>query len=215
MDKPGGVVVHKTAGAPPGKPLLQQVRDHIGQHVYPAHRLDRGTSGVMLFAKDKESASLAGKIFMEREVTKTYLALVRGWVDEKGFIDYPLSAGENDERMKESQTAYRRLMTTTLEQAIGRYETARYSLVEVNPHTGRWRQIRRHFSHLRHPVIGDVQHGDLHHNHFFRNEWGIMTLCLSAVKLELVHPVSGKALAIEAKPGMALREAIGRLRIKL
>ncbi|MFK7972114.1 MAG: pseudouridine synthase [Bacteroidia bacterium] len=212
VDKPGGVVVHKTAGAPPGKPLLQQVRDHIGMHVFPVHRLDRGTSGVMLFGKSKEAASEAGKCFMNREVQKTYQALVRGWTDEAGLVDYPLTAGEKDERMREAQTHYTRLQTFELAQPIGRYDTARYSLLEVRPHTGRWRQIRRHFAHLRHPVIGDVQHGDRHHNHFFRGEWGIMTLCLSAVKLALIHPFTEEALIIQAQPGAAIREALERLR---
>lgn len=213
VDKPGGIVVHKTPGAPAGKPLLQEVRDQVGSHVYPIHRLDRGTSGVMLFGKSSEIASLAGKAFMERSVSKTYLALVRGWTEEEGLIDYPLSADEHDDRMKDCQTAYKRLAITELNQPIGRYETARYSLVEVQPVTGRWRQIRRHFSHLRHPIINDVQHGDRHHNHFFRGEWGIMNLCLSAVRLELAHPITGEALALKAAPGAALREAVERLAI--
>jgi tRNA pseudouridine65 synthase len=211
VDKPGGVVVHRTRGAPPGLPLLQQVRDMVGVHVFPVHRLDRGTSGLVIFGKDADTASLLGKIMMEGKVKKEYLALVRGWVDDEGMIDYPLTAGENDKRMKEAQTRFRCLRRTTLDVPVGRYETARYSLVEVQPITGRWRQIRRHFAHLRHPVIGDVKHGDRHHNHFFRNEWGIMHLCLSAIRLELEHPVTGEELRLATEPGEALKTAMENL----
>jgi tRNA pseudouridine65 synthase len=213
VDKPGGVVVHKTRGAPPGKPLLQQVRDMTAAHVYPVHRLDRGTSGLVIFAKDPATASLLGQAMMEGVVKKGYLALVRGWVDREGFIDYPLTAGEKDDRIKEAQTQYQCLRHAILEKPIGRYDTARYSLVKVQPLTGRWRQIRRHFSHLRHPIIGDVKHGDRHHNHFFRREWDIKYLCLSAVALQFEHPHTGNILMLATKPGTALRTAMSKLMI--
>jgi len=136
-------------------------------------------------------------LFESREVTKKYLAVVRGWTDEAGTIDYAL----REEKHKEAQhavTHYRRLATVELDIAVGRYPKARYSLVEVMPQTGRMHQIRKHFAHIFHPLVGDTTYGEGRHNRLFREHFGCERLLLHASELGFVHPYSGTPLSIRA-----------------
>lgn len=198
INKPSGIMVHRSRISEDKIFVLQLLRDQIGQHVFPVHRLDRGTSGLLLFAKDSETASLIGKQFQAQQVDKTYVAIVRGYLPLLGTIEYALT----NRSMQEAQNAtthYRRLQQTELEVAIGRYSTARYSLIEAKPESGKFHQIRRHFSHIRHPIIGDKKHGDVKHNNYWRDHWGIGRLLLHARELSFTHP-SGERLALEAAP---------------
>jgi tRNA pseudouridine65 synthase len=137
-------------------------------------------------------------LFMERQVKKTYLAVVRGYLEDEGRIDLPLEIRGSPE-LAESITEYRTLARLELPIAVStRYPTSRYSLLEVKPHTGRWHQIRRHFDRVSHPLIGDVEHGDSHHNRFFRDQLNLGGLCLRATRLEFTHPWSGMPLLLEA-----------------
>ncbi len=198
IDKPAGLLVHRTGIAGEGTEFaMQRLRDQLRRRVYIVHRLDRPTSGVLLFALSSEAARDACALFESRTVTKKYLAVVRGWTDEAGIIDYAL----REEKHKEAQQAlthYRRLATVELDIAVGRYPKARYSLVEVTPQTGRMHQIRKHFAHIFHPLIGDTTYGEGRHNRLFREHFGSERLLLHASELGFVHPYSGAPLTIHA-----------------
>jgi tRNA pseudouridine65 synthase len=204
IDKPAGHFVHPPERSrypvPREKISLYTLRNMMKQEVFPAHRLDAPTSGVVLFAMSREAAGELGHLFMERQIQKTYHAVARGHVAEEGVIEIPLEIA-GFEALMESKTAYKRLKTLELPVAVGKkYPTARYSLVEVHPITGRWHQIRRHFDRIAHPLLGDIEHGDSHHNRFFRDELKIQGLCLKASKLEFTHPWTRQKMCIQAEP---------------
>ncbi|MEM7371876.1 MAG: pseudouridine synthase [Bacteroidota bacterium] len=188
INKPSGILVHRTTISEDTTFVLQLLRDQIGQRIYPVHRLDRGTSGVLLFAKHEQAASLLGEQFRHREVQKTYLAVIRGYVEERATIDYPLTSSTGTKPLP-SRTHYQRLSQIDYPVAIGRYPSSRLSFVNIQPETGRWHQIRRHFSHIRHPIIGDKKHGDVKHNTYFREVLGVGRLLLHASELRLRHPL--------------------------
>jgi tRNA pseudouridine65 synthase len=202
IDKPAGFFVHPPeASAYPvarEKICLYLLRDYFRQDVFPVHRLDAPTSGVVLFAFTKDATRALSFLFSERKMTKLYDAVARGWVDEEGTIELPLSIKGFRDPI-DAKTHYRRLATVEFPVAVGKkYPTARYSQVEVEPHTGRWHQIRRHFDQIAHPLIGDIEHGDSHHNRFFRDELQISGLCLKARELSFVHPWTEQPISIRA-----------------
>lgn len=195
--KPPGLAVHRSDHVHDRAPALQRVRDQLGRWVYPVHRLDRATSGVLLFALDPTTARAVGEALQRRDVDKRYLAVVRGWAPEHAEIDHPLR--EHREAAPQSaQTTLRRLGTVELPIAVGRYPQARYSLVELRPHTGRLHQLRKHMAHLRHPIVGDVRHGEGRHNRLFRERFGVQRMLLHASTLSLPHPVTGEPLRLHA-----------------
>jgi len=196
VDKPAGLVVHRGERTRDEPAVLQLVRDQLGQRVYPVHRLDRGTSGVLVLALDPEAARYFGEVFTQRRVEKRYLAIVRGWIEERGVVDYPLLE-EGALAHAEAITEYERLACYEVPLAVGRYATGRYALVEARPHTGRMHQIRRHFAHLRHPVIGDVRYGDGRHNRMFREHFGVHRMLLHAQHLAFPD-LDGSPVTIEA-----------------
>lgn len=209
INKPSGIMVHRSRISEDKIFVLQLLRDQIGQRVFPVHRLDRGTSGLLLFAKNSETASIVGQQFQAQEVDKTYIAIVRGYLPLRGTIDYALS----NRSLQEPQNAithYSRLQQTELNVAIGRYATARYSLIEAKPETGKFHQIRRHFSHLRHPIIGDKRHGDVKHNNYWRDHWDIGRLLLHARDLSFTHP-SGERLLLTVGPTPDFTKALQHL----
>lgn len=198
--KPSGLLVHRTRmDKYETNFALQKVRNQVGKRVYPLHRLDKPTSGVLLFGLSQEAARAMTAQFTERKVKKTYLALVRGWTESEGFIDYPIKK-DLEGPLQEAQTRYKTLLKAEIQVPVGRYESARYSLVEVKPQTGRMHQIRRHFAHLRHPIVGDKKHGDLHHNRHFKEKWELPGLFLTALQLDFEHPFTGKEISISANP---------------
>lgn len=198
VDKPAGMLVHRSWIAEEDELfLLQTLRDQLGQRVYPIHRLDRPTSGVILFALSSEAARVMCGVFEQRSVRKEYLAIVRGYTEEQGRIDYPLRE-EPHKPEQQAITEYQRLATVELPFAIGRYSTTRYSLVRVTPITGRMRQIRKHFHHIFHPLIGDTSHGEGRHNRLFREEFAVARLLLHARRLQLPHPDTHAPLNITA-----------------
>ena len=209
VHKPAGLLVHRS---PIDKHetefALQYARElNGGEHVYPVHRLDRPTSGVLLFARDPETARLVGQAMMAGEVEKTYLAMVRGWAPESGVIDHPLKDEPEDRRLRgteqpvrEALTHFRRLATTEIPVAIERYPSSRYSLVELYPKTGRKHQLRRHMKHINHPIIGDANHGRGRHNRYFAERFGEGRLMLAATRLSLLHPVSSEELTLVSEP---------------
>lgn len=198
VDKPAGLQVHRSWISEENEQfLLQRLRDQIGQRVYTIHRLDRPTSGVIIFGLSSEAARAMCGVFEQRQVEKTYLAIVRGYTDCEGHIDYPLQE-EPGKAAQDAVTDYRTLATVELPIPVGRYNTARYSLVEIKPLTGRSRQIRKHFHHIFHPLIGDTSHGEGRHNRLFRERFDVHRLLLHAWKLAFRHPLSGEEMVVTA-----------------
>ncbi len=190
-------MVHKSPRGDDRQFIMQMLRDQLGQKVWPVHRLDRATSGVLLFALDADTAAAIGRQIMARTVRKRYLAVVRGFTEASGRIDHPLSTGDRREDQP-ACTDYVRLATLELPIPIGRYPSARYSLLSVWPRTGRTHQIRRHFKHIFHPLIGDTTYGEGRHNRLFRMEFGCHRLLLHAMEMELQHPESGELVRLHA-----------------
>lgn len=198
VHKPSGLLVHRSPISRDEVFLLQTVRDQIGQRVYPIHRLDRATSGVIIFGLDSDSAKRLAIEFEQKRVEKHYLALARGWVADTGIIDHPVADEEGDNIPRAAITHYRCLQRVELPVAVDRYPTSRYSLVQVMPETGRRQQIRKHFKHISHHLIGDTTHGNGKQNRFFREAYGIYRLMLMASALTFKHPYSGETLCLKA-----------------
>jgi tRNA pseudouridine65 synthase len=197
INKPIRLLVHRTPISEDRVFALQLLRNQIGQRIYPVHRLDRGTSGVLIFGKTQEAAAQFSTLLRDRQVTKSYLAIIRGFVEEEGIIDYPLSNHPHQEP-QDAQTHFRRIAQAEMPFHVNRYPTSRYSYVQIQPHSGRRHQIRRHFSHIRHPIIGDKKHGDVKHNNYFRKQFELDRLFLHSHSLEFIHPFQQKLLHIEA-----------------
>ncbi|WP_305407556.1 tRNA pseudouridine(65) synthase TruC [Photobacterium leiognathi] len=208
VNKPAGMLVHRSwLDSHETVFVMQTLRDQIGQHVFPLHRLDRPTSGVLLFGLSSEIAAEMMPMFAGRDMHKTYHAVVRGWIKEAAVLDYPLKveldkiADKNASEEKEAQpavTAYEPLATVETDIAVGRYSTSRYCLVEMKPETGRKHQLRRHMHHLSHHIIGDVNHGDGRHNRMFREHYDCYRLMLHASRLQFAHPITGEPIDIRA-----------------
>lgn len=206
IHKPAGLLVHRSdLDRRETQFAVQLLRDQIGQPVWPVHRLDRGTSGLLLFALNRESGRLLGGQFERGEVEKIYLAVVRGCPPESGVIDHAL-VPLPDERAgiftgrapQPARTRYRRLATVELPYRVDRYATSRYAWVELNPLSGRRHQLRRHMKHIAHPIIGDATHGKGRHNRLFQELFGCRRMLLAAVEMHLRHPVSGEPLTLQA-----------------
>lgn len=198
IDKPPGLLVHRSPISRDQVFALQTLRDQLGRWVYPVHRLDRATSGVLVFGLSAESARRLVEQFESREVTKEYLAVARGWVDESGMIDHPVADEDGNGVAQAALTRYRRLATIELPFAVDRYPSSRYSLLSAMPETGRRQQIRKHFKHISHHLIGDTTHGNGRHNRFFRDHFGIQRLLLMSRRLDFRHPYAGGRTIITA-----------------
>ena len=199
VNKPAGLLVHRSAiAADESDFLIERVQQHLGANAFLIHRLDRATSGVTLLAKSREIAAELGKQFMARGVIKRYLAVVRGWPEAEGVIDYPLPDVREGSPRKAAVTRWRTLATTTVPIALGKYPEQRYALVEALPETGRYRQIRKHLHHVSHHIVGDTSHGRGDHNRLWRMHFGVHRLLLHAWRLDLVHPVSKESLRLQA-----------------
>lgn len=197
INKPNGLLVHRSPIADDAKVFaVQLLRDQLGQRVFPVHRLDRKTSGVLLFALDEEMNSLMQQQFQEGEVKKTYHAIVRGFTSDHGEIDYPLRRG--DGVMQDAFTSFMTLARSEVPFQIGQHPTSRYSLVELTPTTGRMHQLRKHMAHIFHPIIGDRPHGCNKQNRFFKNELAMEEMMLHALTLEFTHPFTQETIRIEA-----------------
>ena len=208
INKPSGLLVHKSPiDKHETRFALQLVRDQIGQYVYPIHRLDKPTSGVLLFALDAQIAKRMSELFRSSQVEKEYIAIVRGFTEEGSLIDYPLKQMLDTKvqkqqgitkEVKEARTEFRRLATVELPFPVSRYPVARYSLVKLLPKTGRKHQLRRHMKHIFHPIVGDTKHGRGEHNKLFREKFSSHRLLLHSNKLRFIHPVNEKEVVIDA-----------------
>ena len=209
INKPSGLLVHKSPiDKRERRFALQEVRNQIGQWVYPVHRLDKPTSGVLIFALSSDVAKLLSEQFKEYTIQKEYLAVVRGYTKEKELIDYDLKVildkkadkdRSDNKEPQEAQTYYERLEMVELPFPVSRYPMARYSLVKLLPKTGRKHQLRRHMKHILHPIVGDTKYGRNEHNNLFRKNFECHRLLLHASKIYFEHPISGKKMCLEAK----------------
>ncbi|MEZ9707720.1 tRNA pseudouridine(65) synthase TruC [Vibrio breoganii] len=220
VNKPAGMLVHRSwLDKHETQFVMQTLRDQIGQHVFPLHRLDRPTSGVLVFALSSEVASQMMPMFAEHQMQKTYHAIVRGWIEEGDRLDYALKveldkiADKFADKEKEAQQAitdFRPLAKIEVPFSTGRFPTSRYCLMELQPLTGRKHQLRRHMKHLRHPIVGDTTHGDGKHNRLFKENLASDRLLLHASRLEFEHPFTGVRLVLEAKFDETWRQLIER-----
>lgn len=218
IDKPSGLLVHRSpVDTRERRFAVQVLRDQLGRRVYPVHRLDKGTSGVLLFALDPASARALAAQFEAGLISKRYLAVVRGWPPEQGLVDRAL-AGVEDDRLptpdptpKPARTRFRRLATVELPIPIDRYPAARYALLELEPLSGRRHQLRRHLAGLAHPIVGDTTYGSGPHNRLFRERYASARLLLACVSLEIAHPMEHRRIRVDAPPGDAFAAVIERL----
>lgn len=208
INKPAGMLVHRswldkyeTVFA------MQTLRNQIGQHVFPLHRLDKPTSGILFFALSSEVAAQFSPLFSGREIKKTYHAIVRGWIEESDTLDYPLKEqldkiadkkASKEVEAKEAITEYTPLAKVELPYSTGKFPTSRYCLMELKPQTGRKHQLRRHMAHLRHPIVGDTTHGDGKHNRLFKENLDSHRLLLHASGLSFTHPITNENIEIKA-----------------
>ncbi|WP_243040283.1 pseudouridine synthase [Dyella sedimenti] len=212
VNKPAGLAVHRSKMVGNTEDfLVDALREQVGGTTCLAHRLDRATSGVLLVARSTEIAAALGEQFMGRGVRKHYLAVVRGWPEPaEALVDYPLPGSRETGPRREASTSYRRLATVEVSIALGRYPRQRYALVLAEPHTGRFRQIRKHMAHIHHPIIGDSQHGRGDHNRLYKQYFSCHRMLLHAWRLGFAHPVTGQAMRIEAPLDEAYRMLLTR-----
>lgn len=223
INKPSGLLVHRSPiDKHETRFAIQLTRDQIGQRVYPVHRLDKPTSGVLLFALSSEVAALLTQQFTDKTISKTYWAVVRGYTEDSGVVDYALQEQLDkmtdrlvspDKAPQEAVTEYLSLGRSELPYPVGRYQTARYSLVELSPKTGRKHQLRRHMKHIFHPIIGDTSHGDGKQNTFLRDTFGLSRLMLHAKSLQLTHPMTGELLHIQAGITEEFSDMLAKLKL--
>ncbi|MDD1783768.1 tRNA pseudouridine(65) synthase TruC [Enterovibrio sp. ZSDZ35] len=221
VNKPSGMLVHRSwLDKGETRFVMQTLRDQIGQHVFPLHRLDRPTSGVLLFALSSEMAAEMMPKFAGRDIHKTYHAVVRGWIQDGATLDYPLKEeldkiadkkATKEPEAKEAITEYMPIAHGELPIAMGRYQSCRYTLVEMKPRTGRKHQLRRHMHHLSHHIVGDVNHGDGRHNRLFRQEFDCHQLLLHASRTEFTHPVTNEKVVVEASVDPVWRRVLDGL----
>lgn len=211
IHKPPGMLVHKSdLDRRDQQVVLQSLSTQLGCHLYPVHRLDRATSGLLMFALSSEIARELQNAFQTQTIAKTYMAVVRGHLSGAGHIDHALSDKRDKRRegldvsvrewpAKAAQTHYQGLLTTELPLPCGRYRSSRYSLVALFPKTGRRHQLRRHMKHCNHPILGDTTYGQGKHNRLFREHFQSHRLLLCAIQLELPHPVNGQSLCLNTQ----------------
>ena len=208
ITKPSGLLVHKSMIDRHEIYFAMKIlSEQIGQWVYPVHRLDKATSGVLLFALDSHTAKLLSEQFASHSIEKTYIAVARGYVAESGTINHPLTRkldkiSDRDKDVsrepQEALTHFKCLAQVEIDAKVGRYDTVRYSLVELKPQTGRKHQLRRHMKHINHHLLGDTKYGRGEHNKFIRAEYGVHRLLLHAVSLRVKHPYREEELFLRS-----------------
>ena len=219
IDKPAGLLVHRSdIDRHETRFAVQLLRDQIGRRVQPVHRLDKGTSGVLLFAFDAAITMQLSRQFEANEIAKRYHAIVRGWPEDAGLIDHPLARQHDDygrrltcAEAQPAQTRYRTLGRAELPCAVERHPTSRYALVALEPLSGRRHQLRRHMKHIAHPIIGDATHGKGRHNRFFQQQFNCHRLLLACTAMSLRHPVTGALISVVAPLGDSFATVVAAL----
>ena len=198
-NKPSNLIVHhsKYARNIDEVSLCQQLNQEFAKPIHPIHRLDRKTSGLIMFAKDKTSIPPLQQLFNEQNIQKTYIALVRGFVEGDGILDFPIRADETNV-YKPAETHYKSIQSFEVDIPVLPYPTARYTLLELQPKTGRMHQLRKHMNKFSHPIIGDPKYGNRHHNHMFIDQLQISNLFLHAQSLRFLHPKTKEEIIVKA-----------------
>lgn len=205
VHKPAGLVVHASDDAPLRDTCLRRVRSQTGRKVWPCHRLDRPTSGLLLFAFSPELAEAVFVQFRERTVEKHYSGLCRGFLGpEQHELEHPIDG-------RWALTRFATVQQFRVGMRVGRYPSARYSLLDIQPVSGRRHQIRRHLKRLGHPLVGDRKHGDRDHNRFWMQVWGLRPMFLHSSSLSLRHPTSGDAMQLACPLSPPLQAALEQL----
>ncbi|WP_010252583.1 pseudouridine synthase [Myroides injenensis] len=197
INKPRDLLVHKSFIASDIQEYaIQILRDQIGQYVYPVHRLDRKTSGVLLFALDKEILKQLNDDFATRKVEKTYIAIVRGYTQDEEDIDYALT--NDNGQLQDARTSYKTLQRVEVAVPFGKHDTSRYSLVQAYPETGRQHQLRKHFKHIFHPILGSRPHGCNKQNKLWLDRFGLGAMLLHGLSLKFEHPITKQEIILRA-----------------
>ncbi len=212
VNKPNNLLVHASYYARNIKEpsLIDRLKEQVNTKLYPAHRLDYKTSGIIVLAKSSEMAGQLQKQFENQTIKKTYIALLRGFVAEEGIIETPVKNPENG-KYKEAKTHYEKFESIEVDIAVQPYDKSRYSLVEFYPETGRMHQLRIHANKISHPIIGDHKYGNRHHNKMFKEELGFDLMFLHAYQLAVEHPKTGEFIQFQASPSVAWNLALEKL----
>ena len=200
VNKPCNMLVHRSYMArnmDDEATLLDLLEAQLTQKLYPLHRLDRKTSGVLLLAKKRQEIAVFQSLFVHNKIQKTYHAIVRGHAPESGVINSPVK-GRDANGYKEACTVYKKLKEITLPIPVHPYQNARYSLLELKPTTGRLHQLRIHLNKISHPIVGDPKYGDRFHNRMFASNFKTPHLFLHALSLEFIHPITKGFVFIKA-----------------
>ncbi len=221
INKPAKMLVHKS---PIDKHetvyAMRILRDQLKQHVFPVHRLDKPTSGVLIFALSSEVANQLSQLFETHEIQKNYLAVVRGYPQEQGVINHPIKEtamfksdkGRYEAKApKEAITHFQRLAVAEIPYSVDKYPTSRYALMLLAPVTGRQHQLRRHMKHLSHPIIGDPKYGKSVHNHFFEKHFGVRRLFLHCYRMAFNHPITKERISILAELDDGFRLVVSQM----
>jgi len=214
VNKPAGLMVHDSKLARGESDFAaDRLREQFGKPIFLVHRLDRATSGCLLLAFDRDTASALGRSLMAEHFRKDYLAVCRGWpAPEAGVIEHALDGGPGKPVKKEAVTDFRTLATAEVDWPSQQHPSSRYALLCCSPRTGRFRQIRRHLKHVHHHLVGDTSHGDGRHNLAFRMR-GVHRMLLHAWRLSFPHPGLGRELAVVAPPDDDFLRALALLAI--
>lgn len=214
INKPHNLLVHRSPiAAEESVFALQLLRDQLGCWVSPCHRIDRKTSGILLFALSKEVDKMVKKQFEAHTIHKKYLALVRGYLPDEGMMDRPLAKENGD--LQNAITHYKCLQKVELDIEVSKYPKSRYSLAEISPETGRMHQIRRHFAQMRHYLIGDKTHGECKHNKMFEQRFGLNTMLLHAAELTFNHPITHENINLKAPLNEAFLSILAEIGIEV
>lgn len=215
INKPPGFFVHRSSyDNTSTQIILPIIRDQLGVKVYPVHRLDRKTSGALVFALHPDAQRQLNQYFAEKKVKKEYLAIVRGYTEGEFTVDYPLTTERGDNQ--DALTVFKTISRHEIQVASSaRYPTSRYSLVKAIPETGRQHQIRRHLAHMRNPIIGDRPYGCSKQNRFFLAEWHMSRMLLHAWKLEIPGLLDERPVRVEIPPDAEFLTMLGILGLTL
>ncbi|MBN2681321.1 MAG: hypothetical protein JXR58_02325 [Bacteroidales bacterium] len=216
INKPDNMLIHHSfySRNVKSKSLVEILKSQRKDYLAPVHRLDMGTSGIVIFSKSPEITRLMQKQMEERLVTKKYIALVRGFTDENGIVETPIREPDSD-IYKEAKTIFRRISKIELNIAVKPFPSSRYSLIELQPITGRTHQLRKHMNKISHPIIGDKKYGNRHHNSMFENELNISGMFLHAARIEFNHPEREEIITISAPFYEKWRKMAEKLGIEL
>jgi tRNA pseudouridine65 synthase len=212
VNKPNNLLVHSSYYARNIKEpaLIDQLSAQVNAKLYPVHRLDYKTSGCIVLAKSSELAAQLQKQFENNTIKKTYIALLRGYVNEEGLIETPVKNPESG-KYKEAKTYYSKIDSIEVDIPVQPYDKSRYSLVEFCPETGRMHQLRIHANKISHPIIGDHKYGNRHHNKMFKEVLGFDLMFLHAYQLSVEHPITGEYIQFKAYPSVKWNLALEKL----